>query len=73
MVSSVGLGSEIKRWLSFKMIKDFKIVILPKGVKILVDHCLSSFSICINFSLKFKFSILSRLQENCIPNIVKLF
>ena len=44
-VSILGLGRAINRWFNFGIIKVFKTVTLPMGVKILLFHCLRSASL----------------------------
>jgi hypothetical protein len=42
IISILGFGSAIKRWLSTGRISDLTTVILPIGVKFLLFHCLKS-------------------------------
>jgi hypothetical protein len=42
IISILGFGSAIKRWLSTGRISDLNTVILPIGVKFLLFHCLKS-------------------------------
>ena len=42
----------MNKWYNLDISRVFMTVILPKGVNILFDHCLSSLLICIIFLLK---------------------
>ena len=51
IVSLLGFGNAMTRWLSLAFSSFLRIVILPKGVQIRFDHCLISFLISYIFSL----------------------
>ena len=51
IVSLLGFGNAMTRWLSLAFSSVLRIVILPKGVKIRFDHWLISFLISYIFSL----------------------
>ena len=54
----------MNKWFNLDISRGFMTVILPKGVNILFDHCLSSLLICIILLLKLSSNISSRLHEN---------
>ena len=69
---SSGSGRFIRRWVILEITKDFITVILPKGVRFLLDQAFSTFFISFSLFSKLIVIISSTSVENTTPRTVNV-